>query len=261
LKRLLVIDLDGTLIDRRDNISEEKLLVLNELKNYFDITIATGRSYLSALYFVKLLNIKIPFICFDGSLIIDIYGNEIYSEDMKFDEVYEILNFLKKFKDVSINIFYRNFSLVNENMLSLGVVLKHWKIEYKIFNGDLYLDKIYKIVVASYNFDVLNSLKAFLKNYRNKGFYFYPSGKKKGLYVSDISNRNSNKGNALKILKEKFNYNFIVSIGDYINDLEMFEVSDIKIAPFKSHKVMKEKADFLISSFTDLREILRNFYD
>ena len=59
--------------------------------------------------------------------------------------------------------------------------------------------------------------------------------------------------------KKLFNYDFIISIGDYINDLELFRYSDIKIAPIKSHKIIQKMADYLIKDFNDLLEILRKF--
>jgi Cof subfamily protein (haloacid dehalogenase superfamily) len=257
LKKLLVLDLDGTLIDKQDRISSEKLSALNEIRNHFDITIATGRSYLSALYFAKLLNLNLPFICFDGALISDKDGNDYFKCFMEKYEILEILNSIEK--NIALNVFYKNYTLVNSNMLSLGIVLKHWRLNYKIFYNQICDFDIYKIVLASYNYDTLKKFVNFLKNFRNSGYYLYPSGKKKGLYVIDISNRFVNKGRAILEFKKLFNYDFIISIGDYINDLELFRYSDIKIAPLKSHKIIQKMADYLIKDFNDLLEILRKF--
>ncbi len=258
MRKLLVLDLDGTLIDKQDRISPDKIIALNEIGNYFDITIATGRSYLSALYFAKLLNIKLPFICFDGALISDENGNDYFKCFMERYEILEILSSIGK--DIAVNVFYKNYSLVNINMISLGIVLKHWRVNYKIFYNQIYDFNIYKIVLASFNYDMLKKVGNFLKNFRNGGYYLYPSGKKKGLYVMDISNRFVNKGKAILEFKKLFNYDFIVSVGDYINDLELLKYSDIRIAPIKSHKRVKEIANYLIKDFNDLLEILRRFY-
>lgn len=177
MKKLLVLDLDGTLIDRQDRISPDKILALNEIKNYFDITIATGRSYLSALYFAKLLNLNLPFICFDGALISDKDGNDYFKCFMERYEILEILNSIKK--DIALNVFYKNYSLVNPNMLLLGIVLKHWRLNYRIFYNQIYDFDVYKIVLASYNHDTLKKIENFLRNFRNGGYYLYPSAKKK----------------------------------------------------------------------------------
>ncbi len=257
-KKLLILDLDGTLIDRKDQISPDKILALNEIRNHFDITIATGRSYLSALYFAKLLHLNLPFICFDGALISDKDGNEYFKCFMEKYEILEILNSIEK--DIALNVFYKNYTLVNPNMLSLGIVLKHWRLNYRIFYNQIHDFDVYKIVLASYNYDTLKKIGNFLKNFRNGGYYLYPSGKKKGLYVIDILNRFINKGKALLEFRKIFHYDFIVSVGDYINDLELLKYSDIKIAPVKSHKLVKEIANYLIRDFNDLLEILRKFY-
>jgi hypothetical protein len=259
LKRLLILDLDGTLIDKKDRIDNEKLKAIEQLREKFDITIATGRSYLSALYFAKLLNIEVPFICFDGALVCDTNGKEYFSSYIEKREVFEILNFIKKFKNCAINIFYKEKTILNVNMLSLGITLKHWRINQKIYLDEISNFNIYKIVLASYNFEVLKEVEMFLKNFRNSGYYIYPSGKKKGLYVMDISNKYVNKGEALKVIKNTLNYNFIVSIGDYINDLEMFKISNISIAPVKSHKAVKNSVQYVINNFEELLEILKNY--
>ncbi|MCS7244571.1 MAG: HAD family hydrolase [candidate division WOR-3 bacterium] len=252
-----MIDLDGTLIDKQDRISDDKLEFINNIRNHFEITIATGRSYLSALYFVKLLDIRAPFICFDGALVCDINGNVFYSNCMNFVESFNILKLIENYSNAYFTIFYKDFSLFSSNMLSLGISLKHWRIENKIYFGGLLSKNIYKIVVASYNYDVVRSVELFLRSYRNGGFYSYPSGKRKGLYVLDIVKNSVNKGKALKFIRENFNYSFVVSIGDYINDLEMFEVSDLRIAPKISHKLIKQKANIIIESFSDLNSLLK----
>ena len=145
-------------------------------------------------------------------------------------------------------------------MLLLGIVLKHWRLNYRIFYNQIYDFDVYKIVLASYNHDTLKKIENFLRNFRNGGYYLYPSAKKKGLYVIDISSRFVNKGKAILEFKKLFNYDFIVSVGDYINDLELLKYSDIKIAPIKSHKRVKEIANYLIIDFNNLLEILRKFY-
>ncbi len=259
MKRLLILDLDGTLIDKQDRISRDKVIALNEIKKQFDITIATGRSYLSALYFVKEIDIKIPFICFDGALISDTNGNDYFESYIDKSELLEILNVIKNYKNCAFNILYKNYSLSNLNMISLGVNLKHWRINQKIYLDGIANVDVFKIVIASYNYDAIKKIENFLRSFRNGGYYAYPSGKKKGLYVLDIINRNMSKGKAVKMFRELFNYEFIASVGDYLNDLEMFENSDISIAPERSHKIIKERAYYIIKSFSELVSILKKY--
>ncbi len=258
MRRLLVLDLDGTLIDRRDKISNEKLEVIEKIKEKYDITLATGRSYLSAFYFAKYLDINIPIICFDGSLVCDIKGNDYFSYYIGKIEILEILNFVKKFKNCSINVFYKEKTLSNLSMLSLGISLKHWKINQKIYLNEINSFEIYKIVLASYNYKVLSQIEMFLKDFRI-GYYTYPSAKRKGVYVMDVFNKFVSKGKAIEIIKKLFRYDFIVSVGDYINDLEMFKVSDVSIAPLKSHRIVRETANYVISDFSQIVEILKNY--
>jgi hydroxymethylpyrimidine pyrophosphatase-like HAD family hydrolase len=125
--------------------------------------------------------------------------------------------------------------------------------------GLFYHNSIFKTVISSYSYDTIKSIRNYLiqKRTSNRGYYIYPSGKKKGLYVIDIFNELSDKGEALKILKEIYKFDFIVSIGDYLNDIGMFKVSDISIAMNHSPDKVKQQANFTIKNLGELLSCIK----
>ena len=79
--KLLVFDLDGTILDKNSIISNRMIEICSKLKKQNILfTIATGRSAKPALEYAKILGVNIPIICLGGSLIIDPINKKIIRE-------------------------------------------------------------------------------------------------------------------------------------------------------------------------------------
>ena len=72
MKKLYVTDLDGTLLNKNEGISQKSIDTINELiSKGADITIATARSPVSASKYTSKLNLKLPILCYNGEIIYD----------------------------------------------------------------------------------------------------------------------------------------------------------------------------------------------
>lgn len=70
--RGVVLDLDGTIVNKFNKISEPVLTQLTEMiKKDIPIIIATGRSLLRCNGFLQKIKPNWPVICFDGRLVYD----------------------------------------------------------------------------------------------------------------------------------------------------------------------------------------------
>src|ERR1041384_643000 len=70
--RLLVLDLDGTILDRRNRISDSVAQAVAKVKNLgVAVAIATGRRYESSLPSYDFIGSTLPLICYEGGLIRD----------------------------------------------------------------------------------------------------------------------------------------------------------------------------------------------
>ncbi len=68
--RLLAIDIDGTLVDSRDQLSLETRSALAEARRQgIEVVLATGRRYARALPLVKELGLNVPLISASGALV------------------------------------------------------------------------------------------------------------------------------------------------------------------------------------------------
>ncbi len=67
--KLIVFDVDGTLIDDNKDISPKTVSVLHEIQQKgVGISLATGKTFPSVEELVKVLNIKVPVILSNGGL-------------------------------------------------------------------------------------------------------------------------------------------------------------------------------------------------
>src|SRR5713101_8381812 len=70
--RLLVLDLDGTIVDQSDHIRDSVAQAIDLVKRRgVAVAIATGRRYQSALPAYDFIGSTLPLICYEGGLIRD----------------------------------------------------------------------------------------------------------------------------------------------------------------------------------------------
>src|SRR5690554_3544348 len=74
--KLLAVDIDGTLITTDMKLTDvTRRAVARAQDRGLMVTLATGRSYHSALNYAEQLDIDLPLICANGAIIIDRKGN------------------------------------------------------------------------------------------------------------------------------------------------------------------------------------------
>ena len=98
--RLLVIDIDGTLITREGYISPENLEALALARQAgLQVAISTGRSLTSSRRFIRELGLDSPHIFFDGALVSrDDAGDEIYARPIERTILLEMIDFAHRYE-------------------------------------------------------------------------------------------------------------------------------------------------------------------
>lgn len=99
--KMIVSDLDGTLFNsdkEHYEISKELIKKIHEFENNGGIfTIATGRQEETSVEVLKTIGIKFPYIVHNGAKIVDITGEELYSEKFNLKIFKEFLNSVQDF--------------------------------------------------------------------------------------------------------------------------------------------------------------------
>ena len=95
--RMIATDLDGTLLNPENRISEENKAALREAaEKNICVTIATGRMYCSALPYAKEIGVDAPIITYNGALVKTTAGEELSSSCIEPEDVRAVLDFMRR---------------------------------------------------------------------------------------------------------------------------------------------------------------------
>jgi Cof subfamily protein (haloacid dehalogenase superfamily) len=256
--KLLVTDLDGTILDENHSLSDETLKVLKEFKSIgYDITFATGRSTPSALPFIKRANIELPVILFNGCMIFD----PRRLKPMRVHYLGAIAsNVAEKIpRYVSQMIFTEDGIYLMNPSEGLEGYLQRDKIKYEVLSSirEIDLDNVVKMMLVGLK-EVLDDL------YEELQFIDEASIVRSEDDLIEIIPKGVNKGTALLELSEILGVDLkdIVAIGDSMNDIEMIRLAGLGVAVGNAREPVKIVADVTLKgerhrAFRELFEYLR----
>ncbi len=249
--KIVVSDLDGTLLKNDGSVGEETKKLIRELHNYDVLfSFATGRLHSAVTDIAKDLEIKNPIISLDGSVIKDFpTGETIFESFLKKKYVEKAVKYAD---DYLLNIalchsdaiYFTEFNTVIPNLLN------KFGAKYKeVSSYDNLLDKTLEIVYAGDNKESIEFVKdkfTFPYAFGCNAFY-YRSQSKRGLYYLDIRRTGSSKGKGLKRLLKYLHVkpHQAVVMGDWYNDISMFESNAIKVAVANSIPELIRNADHI----------------
>jgi len=251
-----VCDMDGTLLNSDDVISNENETALKKLQQSgLEVIIASGRVDLMLKSFIKQLDLKGYVISCNGGLIRDIETGEIlYSKVMDKVSVKEIITYCFEY-NVDFLIYTTDVVLSNENnpraakfenlnkMLpeNLQVPIKY--VDNKIIETINDINALKILLVCSDQKHVKLLEKHFL-SFDNLTALSSMSG------LLDIMASNISKGKALKILSEKLDVdlNQVIAFGDNYNDIDMLQCVGMSIAMGNSVEELKLHAKYITRS-------------
>ncbi|AWG42796.1 Cof-type HAD-IIB family hydrolase [Candidatus Borreliella tachyglossi] len=223
--KMLVFDLDGTLLNSRHAITPLTLKVLLRLKNDFHIMIATGRR----LDEIKDVLSQLKEIEIDKSYIITANGAEVFfksnlilSHKMDYSLVREILRVERGEIDINLYTLKGWYSdreirspIMNHFIENLGIK----PIITDLF--DLQMDSFSKIVYYSQNFTILENFRNTIIEKKFKDISIFFSAKD----LLEITHADTSKYNAVKnvALFKCVALCDILAFGDNGNDYEMLK--------------------------------------
>lgn len=256
---LYISDLDGTLLNSNQKISQETLEVLNNLiEKGLNFSIATARSFNSAGAILEPLNLKLPIILHNGVFIYDpvteknILSNYIPQKaavDMiEICEQYGFLPLVFTSKEnIGDKIYYKGIFNEGEKDYVNSRVLNGDKRFTLINNFADCIDKEIITIVIIGEEGKLNSLYSILSE-KFEMTYHYTQDIYSKFYWLEITNKGADKRSAVEYLKKYLSAKKLICFGDNLNDYSMFEVADEKYAVSNGHHVLKEIATKVIGS-------------
>ena len=259
--KIVFVDLDGTLKNNNQKISIRNKEIIEKL---FDIGIlvvfTTGRPLNYTISLSKQFSASNYVISSNGAEIYNYFNKKIIYNSIISNEVLIKLNeLIKKYNLFFIaNCFLKSYT--NKDFVDPGK---------KIINSleDIFDEKISQLIVESYDIESMKKFKKELINIPNikiSNKSRNPKDSNKILFY-DITNKDVSKGNAIKILCDylKIDINKTMAIGDSDNDIEMLQVSNVKIAMSNATNNLKKVANFVTLSNDQegVAVVLEQLYD
>lgn len=254
-KKLIAIDMDGTLCNDDLLISEENLSTLLLAGSSFFIVPTTGRPLSMIPKQLKNLGCYEYSINSNGSKIHDIKNNKcIYECLINNTLILEIVKICKKYQGIGLTAHIDNqYYVEGEDLFKLGK---------KIFKQDadefILCEDIYSFIKENnhdveemqlFFFDMENAKKLMeeLDKYKSKVNLINA-----GTYC-EIVNKNASKGNALKYLSKLLNLDKedVYCFGDSRNDITMFNESGTSFALENAKEEIKKLATHVVKSNND----------
>lgn len=262
--KLVAIDIDGTTVDKKGKLSKKTINTIKKVvKKGVPVCIVTGRNVYNAQKVVKKLNIKTPFICADGAIMVDTAQNKIiFEKSFSKGQLEEILSTLNK-HDVYIemsskNHYYQyikrkelgkyNYGGSPNNMAGkLKRVIKH-NVRY-VRNLKKFLESsepINQVIFIGEPENVENAKKDIIKkNYDNLEI-------RDNLWSNFVFLVHSSckKSDGVKLLCSHYGCSMseVMAIGDELNDIDMIEKAGLGIAMENANPRIKEVANFVTLS-------------
>jgi Cof subfamily protein (haloacid dehalogenase superfamily) len=248
--KLIVTDMDGTLLNRDQEMTPKNREAIDfAIENGVRVALASGRMYDSAKQHIEYLNMDIPIIACNGSLIKSSNGTLIYSNKIDTGLCLKAVEVLEKYNvyyqcqhedllfckdsDNKDSIYYK----INEFMKTQTKVVIEDDLKDSILNNDI----LKFTIIEENNTSILPVIKEELETI--EGLKITSSWENN----IEIMSEGVDKGQAIKMLCEHLNIDKseIMAFGDNYNDIEMLEYAGLGVAMGNSNDDIKEIADYV----------------
>ena len=262
MKTLYISDLDGTLLNEKAEISDFTAKTLNELIGKgMHFSVATARTYATVLQMLKDVNISVPIVLMNGVATFDVKAHKYVSVESISRRGKEALfsaikthiksGFIYSIDDENLSTYYENTNSPNAKEFIREREQKYGKKFTKVDSFYDCMDK--NIVYYSIDDRKENLENAYneLKKCSELRIEFYRDIYNTEHWYLEVCSASASKKNAVAALKKNYGFDRVVSFGDNLNDLPMFELSDEAYAVMNAKDEVKSKATAVIESNTE----------
>lgn len=258
-KTLYISDLDGTLLNSDKEISKYTMDIINaciEKGMYFSI--ATARTAASSVKILLGLNINIPVILMNGVVIYDIQHHKyIKTEEISEQTANAILYILNKHDISGFMYAISNDKLITyyENLYTEALrdfyderVIKYYKSFEQVdsFSNKTKSSRILYFALID-EYERLSMVLKDLKNQPDIDMVLYKDIYAENLWYLEVYSINASKYNAVRYIREYYNFDKIIGFGDNLNDIPLFKACDECYAVSNAVYELKEKATGMIA--------------
>lgn len=243
--KLIVADMDGTLLNSQNEIHPEFYPTFEKLKEKNILfAIASGRQYFNLLERFDALKNDIIFMAENGSYVLH-KNKQILLSSLERETAMKLLDVSRTLKHAYRIVCGAKFAYIEQNESEFIEQVEKYYKRYKIVDDLKQIDDdILKITICDLTGTKDNNSSAFAE-FEND-LLIAISGK---IWL-DISTKIANKGYAVKKTQEIFNISpeETMVFGDYLNDLQLMDSAFYSFAMENAHPEIKKTARFRAKS-------------
>jgi len=250
--KLVVIDIDGTLLDNDRRLHPETMRVIEEVqKQGITVTLASGRTFISTARIAKLLKIEAPIIAHGGAYIARVTDDEpLYEAPVDMNEARELVALLEA-SGYYVKVYIRDELYVQVLTEETLEFCNQHGIYYRVVgSGNLSkLDKDPLKIVVIDTPQGIHHVHKLLEPWKTK--FNICRDTDSGV---EIVKRNVNKGTAMEKVCAllKVEKNQVMAFGNEGNDLDLIKNAGIGVAMGNSYAELKKYATIVTRSNEDL---------
>ncbi len=227
--RALVVDLDGTLIDRSEKISGRVKQAVEQVSKKIPVSIATGREVAHVIDFARQLSLEAPQICDGGATVVDpITGNTTWCNPLEPAEAERVVRRLHEL-EVPFMATYPGGSATN-----MGDLVD-WNL-IRVSALDIPEETAGDLATRFNNTGDMQAVKVYLP-YND-------------LWAVDFTRRGVDKAAATAILADMIGVELgqMAAAGDSYNDLPLLQACGLAVAMGDAPEELKAIADYIAPS-------------
>lgn len=243
--KLLVADVDGTLLPHKKKLSERNLAAIRAAQaKGVKVTLATGRMHASAQAIARAAGISLPIITCNGAMVKSCDGEVVFEKCIDAALVKEVLEFCLA-NNWHVQWYVNGELYINKKTPDTWVGYdEDEKIKIHEANGDFdtYSKNVIQLVVLDRSGRIVEISQLLQKKFGK--YLFTPHT---AAFCIDIVGRGMHKAIGIDVLAKQYGISpdEIMAIGDSDNDIDMIKYAGLGVAMGNAFDSVKAVADYI----------------
>ena len=255
--RLLVLDIDGTILDESDRVRDSVATAVQAAQQRgVAVVIATGRLYQSALRAYNLIGSTLPLICYAGALVREPATGFVHRhwalDSYVAAQILDHTEWLGRRGCISVQFHIQDSLHVSDMNSAAMAYFEGSGLQFRVVDDlrQVLPSAITKVTVLSDDGELIARLATQLKNSRCQT----RTSQYKSLTLLDVLHPMVSKRLAVSYLTEEImglRAKHVMTIGDDFTDIELFKYAGVGIAMGNAPAAVQVSADWVTSTIEE----------